>query len=241
MEKARPQAEALALALKEPVNPLSLYRIETELVELGQLLGDALERRETLEFGVDTDAVAQMDAEIQTAELAIRQYVTAERSKVDSIAGFIRYLTSSQERVKAEETRLYEYRKRLEALQERVKAAALYALQATHQKRLEGGYSRIRRQANPVSVEITNRQVIPRSYQQVHIRMNSSEWQTIIEVCPWLEGKFEYDGEATLMLEAIKTVLLQQEKAQTGEGDQCVRQGVPGARLNRTKEHLRVE
>lgn len=117
MEKARPQAEALALALKEPVNPLSLYRIETELVELGQLLGDALERRETLEFGVDTDAVAQMDAEIQTAELAIRQYVTAERSKVDSIAGFIRYLTSSQERVKAEETRLYEYRKRLEALQ----------------------------------------------------------------------------------------------------------------------------
>ena len=233
------------LTLAEPVNQLSLYRIETELAELGTLLGEATARLEEVDLSDEMRAEAQ--AEVEACEVEIRAYLTAEKAKVDSVAGFIRYLESSAVRVKAEEDRLYGYRKRLEALKDRIKDAALYVLQATDQKRLEGQYSRIRRQANPVSVEVTDRLAVPASYQKIGIRMTLSDWMAALEALPWLAGKFSYDGEATLDVAAIKSVLLKAEQATANapdtlaEGILSTIQAVPGARLNRSKEHLRVE
>jgi len=113
----------------------SLFVIEQSLVDLEEL-------RATLVDEGDTEAVAAVDAQI-------KEWLTAEASKVTSYVGLIRSKQATVEAAKAEKARVDAILKAAEADVERLKANALAVMQRFDVKELKatpgGG---LRRQGN---------------------------------------------------------------------------------------------
>lgn len=193
---------------------LSLYRIETEMAELGDLYREALE-------------AGDVDAQIAVAK-QLQVYVATEVQKVDNCAGFIRYAKDMAERIKAEENRLKTTREVWERVIDRVKQMVLSVMQETKQPRLQGKFSRFRIQNNSVdAVVIDDAAKIQDQYVRVTCTMSLKTWQELIATHERLCALVSRLGDPEISLSRIKAAI----DAGTD---------VPGARLVRG-EHLRTE
>jgi hypothetical protein len=115
-ERKESAAEFSGALAPEPLPPLSLYKIDTELREL-------LEERE------DVEAQGALPEEMKVIEDRINQYALAEVKKVDGIATAVRACNAFAEECEREAARLNTMAKRHRSRLERIKASALWAMQ----------------------------------------------------------------------------------------------------------------
>ena len=205
----------LAEALTEPITtPMSLYHIEAEMAELGELY------QEALADGAEADALA--------IQGQLQRYVAAEVQKVDNCAGFIRYAKDMGERIAAEEDRLAKARRAWERITDGVKAMVLGVMQQTQQRKLQGKFSRFRIQKNSQdAVVIDDPAKVPPEFLRVTVTTNLEAWLNFQEMFP-LDAKIMTQlGTPEISLSRVKQAI---------DGGR----EVPGARLVRN-EHLRVE
>lgn len=238
----------------EPLTPMSLYKIESELQELGQLLEVAIEE------GDEAGAAA--------ISVQMSRYLTAEVAKVDSYHGFIKGTTKLIEQVKAEEERLRRVRKAWEGAIERVKSMGVFVLQQLGRKRLEGSHGRrLRLHPSPVSVEVTDAAAVPAEFitttvtmpldfyeklrdlypdgmfKKVSAEVSLSRIKVFIEarqVCPECEGGGQIGRPIRTSPEASYTTA-EWSTCPRCEGKGRIPGDVPGARLVTNNVHLRVE
>lgn len=229
---------------------LSLFQIEQEMAEL-------IAVREECESDEERGVV---DAQIQ-------EYVGREIRKVSGIAALLKHFKSQAAIAKAEEERAAKWRKRWEASYERLKNMVHGVMMALDLQKVEGATDRLRRQKNPVSLEITDTAAIPERYLKATIRMSFEEWKRVTD----------YLGQNHVLLlrtihpvvtsevdtVALKAVLLEKiicadckgsggpvDLTEYGGGDKepcptcggigTVSATVPGAKLTQS-EHLRCE
>ncbi len=158
-------AEALAIELRkpEPLPPLSLHRIEDELMQLIQAREDAA-------------AEGLMPEELKVFDAEIDRYVAAEVRKVDGIAHAINGALAFAAEAQREADRLADRAKAWKARADRIKAATLYAMQMHGVRVLETSTNRLRVQANggvaPLEV---NAEVLSPEYLDVMVKMPVSE------------------------------------------------------------------
>ena len=146
----------------------SLFVIEQSLVDLEEL-------RATLVDEGDTEAVAAVDAQI-------KEWLTAEASKVTSYVGLIRSKQATVEAAKAEKARVDAILKAAEADVERLKANALAVMQRFDVKELKavpgGG---LRRQGNgglePLDIPVAEN--VPNKYTLRTVRLTWGMVETI--------------------------------------------------------------
>lgn len=241
-------SQELAASLKpEPItSPMSLFKIEAEMQELGELL------EQSIEDGNEAESAA--------IAVQIQRYLGAEVAKVDSYHGFIRNAQGLVAQIKAEEERLRRSRTAWEGVIERVKAGAVYAMGLIGKKRLEGSRGRrLRLQANPVSVEVTDATAVPDEFLRVTAEMSVHTWQEINRQILF-KGALNQKGTAEVSLSRIKAFIeagmvcpeCKGSADCTGTADdgikcpRCEGSGkvpghVPGARLVKDRQHLRVE
>lgn len=156
------------LTKPEPLPPLSLYRIEVELQEL-------LEAQEDAEAAGDADALAVI------AE-RVKQYVLAEVKKVDRIAEATRACAVFAEECEKEAARLTAMAKRHRNRMERIKGAALWAMQALGVRRLDTPTNRLRVQANggvePLEVTAKVEELDP-ALRTITVTMSQAVWNRV--------------------------------------------------------------
>jgi len=206
---------ARELAKQEPLPRLPLYQIASELLEL-------LEAREEM------DGDGALPDETKAIEQRIDQYMLAGVKKVDEIAQSFRACEVDAAECRKEAERLLAYAKRYENRAERIKAAALRAMQALGVTSLKTPTNELRIQANGgrVPVEVLNEAAVPSMFKSVTVTMPADEWERIVE-----QYKFTISGLVTIAYSTLKEKLylaLQREP-------------VAGARLGERGEHLRIK
>ncbi len=241
----------LAEALKpEPIRtPMSLYKIQSELSELTELMREA---QEDLESGLDPAAGAQ----IQVIENQIAKYLGAEIEKIDSYHGLLKFGVNLIDQIKAEEARLKRQRNAWEATVNRVKAVAVFVMQAMGKKRLEGSHGRrLRLHPSPVSVDVTDPASIPPQFIMVTVQMTLEAKNNMREMFPSEYAKLIPQGPSEVSLSRIKAFIeAGQECPECDLVSACnkppcprcngtgrIPGSVPGARLVKDSVHLRVE
>lgn len=211
---------------------LTLYAIQTELVELFELRDEV-----AAEVRV-TEADRQQQAESLAAiDQSIAEYVKREVTKVDNTAGFLRECESRAKMLRAEEQRIAAMRKRWEDREERVKkyVAEVLAIQLLPEtiemasqnsvlRRLNGRTSELKLCKSPASVEVTDESLLPDELVTITATMPLSEWRDVEVVLP--------EGTAcTFQAHPDKRAIAAELKR--GEP-------VPGARLINDNVHLRI-
>lgn len=219
---------------------LTLFQIEQEKVELIALR----EECETLE------ECAAVDKQIQ-------EYIGLEIRKVTSIAALLKYFKSQGEVAKAEQQRALNHRIRWEGRYEHLKAMVLGVMQAMELVKVEGATDRLRRQKNPVGVEITDARAIPEKFLKVTVEMPYATWKQLLgSAAGYAPAVTAYTVTSAVDMGALKAACLAAEhvthsylnnrpqgvtdleKYEVERLERLIK--IPGARLVRT-EHLRCE
>lgn len=213
---------------------LTLYAIQTELVELFEL------RDEVASEVRITEADQQQQSESLAAiDQSIQEYVKREVTKVDNTAGFLRECESRAKMLRAEEQRIAAMRKRWEDREERVKkyVAEVLAIQLLPEniamasqnsvlRRLNGRTSELKLCKSPASVEITDASLLPQELQTITITMPLDLWEAT-KMHPAINPMVTHESDPQPVKTRIAAIL------KSGEP-------VPGARLVNDNVHLRV-
>lgn len=206
------------MAKPEPLPPLSLYHIESDLQEL-------LECREEAEAG------GSLPEELSVIDERIRQYALAEVKKVDGIAMAMRSCMAFAEECEKEAARLTTMAKRHRSRLERIKASALWAMSALGITKLSTPKSALRVQGNGgvEPLEVYDATVLPESCRQYTVTMSGMAYRFIKDLCagaPQAIGVLE-EAKAAPCTALIRAALRDSE--------------VPGVRLLPRGSHLRVD
>ena len=194
---------------------LSLFKIEQEKADL-------ICFREECETDEERAAVDQQ----------IQEYVGREIRKVTGIAALLKYFKAMGAVAKAEKERLAQQQAKWEGRHERLRAMVLGVMQAMNVPKLEGATDRLRRQKNPVALEITDTLQIPEQYLKATIQMPFAEWRVLLDAAaggiPFVPTATTFRVTSEVDTAAVKAALLVEGGV------------VPGARLV-VGEHLRCE
>lgn len=244
-------ALARELAKPEPLPPMPLYRIAAELQEL-------------LELREDAEAQGALPEELAAIEERIKQYALAEVKKVDGIAHAVSACNAFAEECEKEAARLTAMAKRHRNRLERIKAAALWAMQTLGIRRLDTPTNKLRVQANGgvEPLEVYDLSEVPRDLKQVTVTLPMRIWHEFqIAIA---KGDYMYPGsvlppaKVEVQQDAIRAELkkrvpcpecitsMGRRKDGPGPCPRCEGYGtvpasVPGARLLPRGSHLRVE
>jgi hypothetical protein len=204
---------------------LTLYNIETELLEVLQLRD---------EVASDPDMTPQEIAEsLKAIDQRIAEYVKAEVRKVDGVAAWIRECDARRKLMADEVDRLDRVRKAWEVRGDRIRQIVIAVMQETGQPKLQGATSVLRLQKNPPSVEVSQPGLVPAEYQRVTVTMPLHVWNSAIYT-----ALMDTYADTALM---DSVMVGQPEPAKlkiAAELKQNV--GVPGCSLITDKVHLRI-
>ena len=227
---------------------LTLYSIEAELQQLidARILAE--------EEGALPDELAVIDK-------LLAEYMAREVRKVDGIAHAVRAFQNAAVEAQNEARRINERAKQLEAQANRIKAAALAAMQAHGITRLETPTNRLRVQANggvqPLDTDVVQ---LPDKYLRVTVTMPLNQWRAMASAFEEDPGMDQVkvaavaEPDTERIREALKKFVPCPECHKDGipsakqlvECQRCGSRGavpatVPGARLLERGFHLRVE
>lgn len=164
--------------------PLSLEQLTREAVELHELLTD-------LEMAGSSDPVAYTHANgdrvnataniaaIESTRTLLKQYMTGLARKVDGVASYLRFCKSQFERAKAEEERVYQWKKRWEARHDSLReyVARVITEMKLDPPKLESATNRLRVQGNSQASVVFDQSfdiaALPAEYLDVTIRMSA--------------------------------------------------------------------
>jgi Siphovirus Gp157 len=206
---------------------LSLYRIETELLELMRL------REETAQ---NPDATPQeAAAEMQAIDKQITEYVHREVAKVDGIAAYLRECETRAAVLKAEAKRIAAQADAWTERGEHLEEVTLRVMQMIGATQLDGTTSTFKVRKNPPSVEVVQPELLPDTHQRVTVTMTGEMYRRIIRCV--LEGCYsdlfdDLKGCKTGDFEPLKGTIARDLKAGIG---------VPGCTLVTDKVRLVVE
>jgi hypothetical protein len=148
--------------------PASLYNVESAIVELHLL-------RDEAEHEGDSQAVAVIDEQIT-------EWAKAELRKVDGVASWIRECEARAQVAKEEADRLRDRAKEWQAKADRVREAALRAMQDHGIKRpLQGTHSTLRLQGNGglQKLEVFDIEALPDEYKAVVVKIPADMWREL--------------------------------------------------------------
>ncbi len=233
---------------------LTLYSIETELLEL-------MEFREDLLSG---DAYADGEEErrecIQVTEERIAEYIAREVQKVDGIAAMLREFKRREQIELDEADRIVKRARRWKERHAGLEARCIEVMQASGKEKLEGQHNTLALRKNPPAVEIAQPELVPEEYQTITITLPFAMWADFQETYEFSDSreakmiKLAKVGPPTPMKAEIARVLKSTEPCPKCKGagvikpymadegevgkdcDQCggsgkVPKGVPGCRL----------
>jgi hypothetical protein len=201
------------------VQALSLFVLEAELAELLEL------REEMVAAGELPESIAATDKQIEA-------YCSAEVAKVDRIAGAIRACERNYATIQHEMVRLEERARAWVARRDRIKDAALRAMQARGIKSLETPENKLTVCGNGgvEPLEFTG-EPVPQEYCYVTVKMPASSVRELMNLskADIFKGTWNCrtDDPGEPRTDAIRAAL------QRGES-------VPGARLKERGSHLKL-
>jgi Siphovirus Gp157 len=222
-----------------PMHPpnLTLYQIETELLELVQLRDEIAE-----EVCVTPEAVNERDQTLAAIDLQVQEYLKREVQKVDNVAGFIRECTARAEIAKKEAERYMEIYRTWSHREKRVKDFAAEAIrqtvderaiteatQGTVIKRLQGKRAQLKLCKSPASVaEPIDMSLLPEEYQKVIATLPADLWNRAMKAAM----------NAGINLSAVRATT----EPMRGEIAARLKSGepVPGVRLIEDNCHVRI-
>lgn len=232
-----------AAVIEAPERSLSLFQIEQEKAELIAFREECV-----------------TDEERTAVDRQIQEYVGAEIRKVSGIAALLKFFKSNAEAAKAEQDRVAKQRAKWEGRYERLKAMVLGVMQTLEIQKVESATDRLRRQKNPVSLEVYDVTQIPEKYLNATIRMPFSGWKRLLEAAGAYAPEDGFSVNSEVDSSAIKAELQKHVQCPACKGDpidaaggrlptvvcevcrgeKTVPASVPGARLTQG-EHLRIE
>src|SRR5574340_316924 len=143
---------------------LSLYRIETELLELLQFREDtALDRSIT---------PAEREETLKAADQRIAEYVARELTKADNIAAFLRECDRRADLEDEEIARLQARKRKWQAWHDRLEECTIRAMQIAGKKEIDGAHNTLKLRKNPASVDVMQPDLVPASYQRLNVTDN---------------------------------------------------------------------
>lgn len=209
---------------------LSLFEIESELLQLIDAREDALERlgvsMSNPEILWEKNYIPVIREELATIEGLIREYVKREIRKVDSTAYAIKEFEARAAARKTEAEKMLAAAERDAETVKRIKAMVLEVMQEFDEKKLPGRLFTIMRQGNGgvQALTIAQPDLVPNIFKTITVTMAWEDWQSFVE----LGGRFlSVDGPQP-WTEKIREAL------ERGEG-------VMGARLEDRAEHIRIK
>ena len=153
---------------------LSLYRIETELLELLQFREDtALDQ---------TMTVAERDETLKAADQHIAEYVARELTKADNIAAFLRECDRRADLEDEEIARLQARKRKWQAWHDRLEECTIRAMQIAGKREIDGAHNTLKLRKNPASVEILQPEMIPMEYCTQTVKIQQSVWDSVMRL-----------------------------------------------------------
>jgi Siphovirus Gp157 len=208
-------------------NNLSLYQIETELLDL-------MRYRESV--AEDAELTPQdQKASLEAIDQQIAEYVMREIAKVDGIAAYLRECAARAVIIEEEADRLHKLAKAWFARHDRLEAITLRVMQQTGATLLEGRTSTFKVRKNPPSVEVAQPDLVPLDYRRITVTMTAGLWSRLISV-------LVSDRGAPVLADLLACQKTNGEPIKTEIGKELKQGvGVPGCRLVDDKVRLVVE
>lgn len=153
------------------VQNLTLYNIETELMELMTFRDSLFEDREL--------TPQERDESLKVIDERIRAYVLAEVKKVDGIAHYLREFEARAEIHKKEGLRLKLLYDQQINRYNRLSDLVLSIMLQTGQQKLEGKHSTFKLVKNPPSVDVVQPGLVPDNYQRLTVTMSPDTWNAV--------------------------------------------------------------
>lgn len=211
------------------ITSLSLYQIESELLQLMELRDEVA----GMTLVREGDA-GEREQQLAAIDQSIAEYVRREVTKVDNVAGFLRECKTRAAVLKQEEERVRGLRKTWEDREARLKdriaealamdvdpQAIVEAAQNSILKRLHGRSNELKLCKSPESVEITDASLVPSEFRTVTVTMPLAAWDQIRDQVPGFRG--EESISKTAIGKALKDDI-----------------AVAGARLIESNVHIRI-
>lgn len=161
---------------------LSLYAIESDLVNLIEMREQATEEMLAIKDGSTPEHDAAMEA-IAVIDNQIREYITAEIRKVDNIRAFWRHCELMRDAAKEEARVQSDRSKAWGARLDRLKATCALVMEsipfpAGKPKKLEGrtGVLLLKANGGKQAVEVTDESLVPDELCTVTVTMLAIEW-----------------------------------------------------------------
>ena len=176
---------------------LSLYQLESQLSELIEMREQTCESMKLAETEGDLpNTVEGFQQEIAVIDNAIREYITAEIRKVDSIRAFWRHCelmaSAAKEEAEVQAARSKAWKNRLDRLKDTVKLVMeTIPFPENKPKKLEGRTGALYLKANggKQAVEIHDESLVPDELCTVTVTYVAAEWKAIekrvAEARPW--------------------------------------------------------
>lgn len=207
---------------------LSLFEIESELLQLIDAREDALERRDAADEAKDEQTSNACDEELQTITLLLQDYVKREIRKVDSTAYAIKEFEARAAARKAEAEKMLASADRDAETAKRIKAMVLEVMQEFDEKKLPGRLFAITRQGNGglQALTIAQPDLVPLGMKRVTIDLVADLEEDL---------RLQFGADSFRVLQAAhpdqKDI---REALERGEG-------VMGCKLEDRAEHIRIK
>lgn len=155
-----------------PPKALTLYGIETELLEL-------LNFRESIESDPDMTPQEQQES-LKACDESIVEYIRAEVKKCDGIAAYIREFDSRAALLEEEADRCKEMARVWQKRKKSLESMVIDIMQVTKQTRIDGRHSVLALKKNPASVDVAQPHLVPAEYERVNVTVRHSLWTNIL-------------------------------------------------------------
>lgn len=238
---------------------LSLFQIESELLQLIDQREDALERHFEAK---GLPAVLEIEEELKTIEGLIRDYLKREVRKVDNIAYTVKEFEARAVAQAEEAKRMVAKAEKNSETVKRIKQMVLEVMQEFGEKKLPGRLFTITRQGNGgvQALTIAQPDLVPDHLRTVTVRMRGNDFKAVpndtrksMEVVSdepsntpirTILERAEIERKA-IMKEAEELAKGASEAALYSQKDYISKKlarlsGVPGARLEPRGEHLKI-
>jgi Siphovirus Gp157 len=211
-------------------SPLSLYKIDMELLELMQER-DKVTEDESFPTSEHISLLAVLDKQMEN-------YLSmALKNRSDEVAGLLRQWDAMDKTDAEEIARLKARRSQREEAIKHLENMVLNLMERSAQKRIEGQHVTLMRKKNPASVNVIQPQLVPPEYQRVRLIINAALWRRVVDTvmaCGSLADASEIRDISHSTASADNSLSTIREKLKAGVS-------VPGCRLSDDNWRLEIK